>query len=168
MKKEKSNFVVYLVMLLLLSFIVVPPLFRKLMPKQIVPSTETTIDDIAILNCNKTDSDGVLTASMSIRYRNGVLENNIVKFTKNDAGTIQENQTIEQENSTITVLNEYNNFMSFEFLNPVTAENITTVTLTTDLASQDATNFLSNYLQNIDEQKLYCESIGYTCNILRS
>lgn len=176
MKKEKSNFLVYLAMILLLTFIVVPPLFRVLIPKQSVPTNETAIDDIVLLNCNKTDSDGILSVMTSTRYRNGVFENNTIKFTRNDT-PIDDNITDEninesteqvQENITTTVASEYDSFMALTFLNPVVAENTTTITLTTELASQDETNFLNSYLQDVDNQKLYYESIGYTCSILRS
>ena len=171
MKKEKSDLPVYLVMILLLMLIIVPPFFRMLMPKQNTPSNDTIIDDIVLLNCNKTDNDGLLTALTTIKYRNGVLENNTIKFTKNEVPVDNNMETIpteQQENITMTVSSEYNTFMSFTYLNPVVDGNTTIIPLTPDLIGQDETNYLNSYLQNQDEQKAYYENMGYTCNVLRS
>ena len=183
MKREKSPILVVTCMLFLLVFIIVPPVFRKYIPKQVdTTNTEKVKNTIQILKCNKTFNDELYKVNSSTKYIDDKIVSNTIRYQKIDNTQItnsdnnQNNNanadvvTIDEGTSGVTVNDEYNYFSSLSDINITSNSTLTTVVINKkSLESNSSETTLKNYYQDsISSQKKFYENMGYTCNILES
>lgn len=183
MKREKSPILVVICMLFLLIFIIVPPVFRKYIPKQIdTNSTEKVKNTIKILKCNKTFSNEFYQVNSSTKYVDDKIVSNTIRYQKIDStqnnnsennqnsNSNEDNVTLDDAASVVTVNDEYNYFSSLSDINITSNDSLTTVVINKkSLESNDSETTLKNYYQDsISSQKKFYENMGYTCNILES
>lgn len=170
MKKEKSPVVVILCIIFLSLFIILPPTFRKLIPKQSI-SSNTNQNDIKpkliIINCNKIFVNEMYQVNSKTKYVDSVPTNTI---TYQKITSLPEDYTQTSNDETTTVEEEIAHFKSLVNINEVDQETSTRFVIDSNLVSSNPTDqMLINYLSNSpDSQKLYFESIGYTCNRMES
>lgn len=169
MKKERSPILVFSCMLILLLFIILPPVLRKYIPNEENNNTNTSVirDKLTILNCNRTFADELYNVISKTKYVNNYIDNNTITYQK-----LTETPTVENSNiptNPITVANEAALFSSLTGVNIQVNEPYTIVTINKDLIDSNQGNQqIVNYFQDIDNQRNYYESMGYTCNILES
>lgn len=167
MKKEKSPILVISCILLLLTFIVLPPLFRYLIPR---PSDITTKKNVVkkqlqVLKCSKYFPEELYLESISVKYKDGIIDTNTISYKKIDQvpeGVLP--------NTSIKVSDEYNMFNSLKNIK-VNNNNtdLITVTIDQELINDNKENTdLINYYQDLTEEQSFYENMGYTCNVLES
>lgn len=165
MKKEKSPILVITCILFLSAFIILPPIFRAYIPNDdIVIEPPAAQDKIQVLKCNKYFKEELFKVSSSVKYRNDLIEENTITYER-----VEKLPGDVSSNTSITVEEEYNMFKSLNNIDISTEEKITIVKIDQDLIDNnpDHSNLL-NYYQSLENQKLYYEEMGYTCNTLES
>ena len=91
MKKERNPLTVILSIFFLSLFVILPPTFRNLIPKEeIMPSSES-VGSLVIINCNKTYQDELYKVLSKSKYVNGKLNTNTLTYTK--LGQVDSNST---------------------------------------------------------------------------
>lgn len=151
-KDYKKAIIYSIIILLLLTIMILPPLFRKTMPKKIPTPEELAIKTYLI--CEK-ETDQYKTISTT-EYRDNVEYSNTIVYTR-----ITDKDITDEE-----VINEIN------FLHQVlgtvykhdTEKGIITITI--DKITRDDNNSnidFVKYLQSKDEEQSFFESKGYTC-----
>ncbi len=166
MKKEKSPILVISCILLLLTFIVLPPLFRYLIPR---PSDITTKNNVVkkqlqVLKCSKYFPEELYLESISVKYKDGIIDTNTISYKKIDQvpeGVLP--------NTSIKVSDEYNMFNSLKNIKVNNNNDLVTVTIDQELINDNKENTdLINYYQALEEEQSFYENMGYTCNVLES
>lgn len=170
MKKEKSPVVVILCIIFLSLFIILPPTFRKLIPKQTISNNQNQNDirpKLIIINCNKIFVNEMYQVNSKTKYVDNVPTNTV---TYQKITSLPDNYTQTSNNETTTAEEEIAHFKSLVNINEVSQETTTRFVIDSNLISSNpADKMLVNYLSNSpDSQKLYFESIGYTCNRMES
>lgn len=170
MKKEKSPVLVIFCIFLLSLFVILPPTFRSLFPKEEKNNTQNNqqTKKIVIVNCNKIYPNELYQVNSRTKYVTNSDPVNTMSFTKLDV--LPENYTPVAETTPMSVLDELTYLKSIPNIQYVENQNITTFTLdNTIISSMPEDNKLSSYLADTDTtQKQTYESLGYTCNILES
>lgn len=165
MKKEKSPILVIACILFLSAFIILPPVFRAYIPNDdITVEPPPARDKIHLLKCNKYFKEELFKVSSNVKYRNHVIEENTITYEK-----VEKVSDDISPNTSITVEEEYNMFKSLNNIDISTEEKITIVKIDQDLIDNNPEHSnLLNYYQSLENQKLYYEEMGYTCNVLES
>lgn len=151
-KDYKKAIIYSIIILLLLTIMILPPLFRKTMPKKIPTPEELAIKTYLI--CEKETEQ--YKAISTTEYRDNVEYSNTIVYTR-----ITDKDITDEE-----VINEIN------FLHQVlgtiykhdTEKGIITITI--DKITRDDNNSnidFIKYLQSKDEEQSFFESKGYTC-----
>ena len=176
MKKEKSPILVILTIFFLSLFIILPPTFRKLVPKE---EKKKTISKLTVVICNKMYTSELYRVNSKTKYDSDGTIVNTITYTVIDASQIQQNteQSIEnyeqvQENNDTTdsIAAELNYFKSIPNLDIVDSVGSTVVTINQrEIDSHPTESKLISYLSdNPKSQKSFYEELGYTCNIIES
>lgn len=170
MKKEKSPVVVILSIVFLSLFIILPPTFRKLVPKQTISNNKNQNDirpKLIIINCNKIYVNEMYQVNSKTKYVDNVPTNTV---TYQKITTLPDDYTQTSNDESTTAEEEIAYFKSLVNINEVSQETSTRFVIDNNLISSNpADQTLINYLSNSpDTQKLYFESIGYTCNRMES
>lgn len=168
MKKERNKVVVVLCMILLLVPIILPPVFRKFIPKEEVNSQIENKSKIELLKCRRVFLEELYEVNSSTRYMDGKISTN--KIIYNKLITPPEDYVEKEMINHTTVAEEFAYFSSLNNINIETNEKATTVILNKDSIRNNTTDAnLTLYLQeDIVNQKSFYENMGYTCNILES
>ncbi len=153
MKKEKNPILVFFCILVLLSFIVLPPLFRRVIPKQIEVVNK---NKIMLLKCTKIDNTNLLMATITSKYINSKIKQTTIKFEKVEptngttttTGSLKE--TYDKLNTINDIEKEVKDKETIFILNDVDTEN----------------EHLKKYYQNIDILKTNLEKENYMCNVI--
>lgn len=155
-------------MILLLVPIVVPPVFRSLIPKEEVNEQIENKASIELLKCKRVFLEELYEVNSSIRYMDGKISTNKIIYNKLDS--IPNNYVEKEIVNPITVAEEIGYFSSLSSLNITTNESSTTVILNEESIRNNLNDAnLTLYLQeDITNQKTFYENMGYTCNILES
>lgn len=166
MKKEKSPVLVVFCILILLMFIILPPVFRNYIPKE-EKRDNIVKDKISILNCNRVFNDELYNVSSKTKYLNNSIVQNIITYQKLTQITNDTNQNTAAK--PITVAEEFGMLSKLNGVNIQTSDPNTIVIIDRNLIENNNTDQnLKNYFQDITNQKEYYEAMGYTCNILES
>ena len=142
------NAVVVLFMIILLLFIILPPVFRVLFPVEI---NQKVIEeyDVKVLNCMKTGYDYKLVASSM--YLNNNIKNTKLTYSnvifQNEINYLDKLNNIEKSVKS----NEYKYTIDRNLIN-----------------NNELESNLSNYLNTIENEKLFFEQAGYTCTLINS
>lgn len=184
MKKEKSPILVILTIFFLSLFIILPPVFRKTMPKKVEPEK---VSKMTIVICNKSYMDELYRVNSKSKYNSNGTITNAITYTKIDPSQITENngqdvnqnseqntdqntEQVQENNSSGTIEKEIMYFKSIPNLNVIDAENATTVTIDQDAIEANPTEEkLISYLNDAPKsQKKFYENLGYICTIIES
>ena len=170
MKKEKSPVLVIFCIFLLSLFVILPPTFRNLFPKQEKSNTQNNQQQqkIVIVNCNKIYPNELYQVNSRTKYITNSDPVNTMSFTKLDV--LPENYTPVTETTPTSVLAELTYLKNISDIQYIENQNITTFTLDNIIiSSMPEDTKLSSYLaDDYATQKQTYESLGYTCNILES
>lgn len=171
MKKEKSPVLVIFCIFLLSLLIILPPVFRKYIPKEDINDKEYLQQErskLVIVNCNRIYQDELYQVRSKTKYVDGVLDSNILTYQLLE--TLPEGFVPSQIAPTTTAGADLTYFKSLQGINVVLNANITTITLDEALLVNNPNDtLLIQYLQSDYElQKQSYESLGYNCNILES
>lgn len=193
MKKEKSPILVVMCIFFLLIFIVLPPVFRKLIPREVKIVQKKSTKSISILMCNKVDVVDKYNASIKMRYVNNKPISNIITYspikenteesnneetnnqstndtTPTETNSQEEALSNEESNTKLSASQEFNLLNSVPNINLTSNNGTNTFEIDTKLNKENPENeVLSKYFNNdINIEKDYYESIGYSCNIVKS
>lgn len=161
MKKEKSPILVIICILVLLIFIVLPPLFRKYIPKPEIDNSQVNKVSLKVLKCEKYFKEELYHVTSDSKYKNNQIDNNKIVYEK-----LQQVPEGVNNNTSITVLEEFNMFNTLNNVSIDINDTIATVNINQNLINSNPDNErLLNYFQPIEEQKSYYESMGYNCII---
>lgn len=167
MKKEKSPVLVIFCIFLLSLFVILPPTFRSIIPKEEVNTNqELEIKKIMIVNCNMIYPDELYQVNSRTRYTDGIPPINNLTFTKLDA--LPEGYTPSATPPTTKAVDELTYLKAIPNIQVVENENIVTIAINNSIVSATPTDTkLAQYLASDSEtQKTTLESLGYTCNII--
>lgn len=174
MKKEKSPVLVVLTMFLLSLFIILPPVFRKTIPKQTESSEE--MPQLVIIKCNKIYEKDLYQVSSRTKFTNGKIVNNIITFEKLDSlpeyyqSNDTNNTTTDTNVQTTSLTDEISYFKSIPNLNLVSNDKTITVTIdSTTMEQNPSEEKLKQCFNNsITLQKKYYQGLGFTCTVMKS
>lgn len=164
MKKAKNPILVILSILFLSLFIILPPLFRTYMKENDMVTKPPVKDKIQILKCYKYFKEEFYRVSSSVRYKNDLIDSNTIIYEK-----VEQVPDDVLDNQSITVNEEYALFKSLNNVDISTEGTATIIKIDQSLIDNNLDNsHLPNYYQPLEEQRLFYESMGYTCNELDS
>ncbi len=170
MKKiNPINILLFLVIIILLSFIIVPPALRATI-KDVNLSNDNShtvsFSNLSVLSCEKLDTINLYKITSRSRYKEDSIEQNTIKYEKLDA--IKE--TVSNEKSSLkTPEEEIQFFSSINGIDVRSEDNITTVTIIKAAVQVNTANdTLLKYFNAKDKQKEFYENQGYTCEEIKN
>lgn len=170
MKKiNPINILLFLVIIVLLSFIIVPPVLRATI-KDVNLSNDNShtvsFSNLSVLSCEKLDTINLYKITSRSRYKEDSIEQNTIKYEKLDA--IEE--TVSNEKSSLkTPEEEIQFFSSINGIDVRSEDNITTVTIIKAAVQVNTANdTLLKYFNVKDKQKEFYENQGYTCEEIKN
>jgi len=193
-KKGSSNLFVYILMLFLLLFIVIPPVLRAFVPKTKENVLEPKKEKIVLLTCNKTSEDQSYQMSSKTKFLNGEATSVTLTYEKKNSnssgegsditqseveGGVQSSPDIEGANTNSVAPNPSHSFSNLEaefeiFRNlgdatVIEDETKFSVTMTPEtVASNNSIESLNDYFRLLPNQKKYYEEAGYVCTKVES
>ena len=153
MKKPKNPVLVFLTMAFLLMLIILPPYFRKIIPKQ--EKVDFHYDKLILLVCKKTDHSNGLEAVSRCKYRNGMFESNTITFTKIE---------VDSNNPSTNSLTDEYNYLSSILKADTQEETIFKIDSKT-IKDASIKEKLEDYISSYESQKKIYENRGYKCTI---
>lgn len=189
-KKEKkdSNLLVILLILILMLLIILPPTFRMLFPKEEEQSSNNTTreekNNRTSLSCRKTTTDGYNVTATTIYQNNEITRVNIsyvAAITTNDATTEQgTTTTTDPDGSTNGLIQDPTSTVAPAVIDDVAGEMVALKTIQGIVVNENETNhqfsldmqkvdlttipdFFKERLQMPSLQKIFYETLGYTC-----
>lgn len=170
MKKiNPINILLFLVIIILLSFIIVPPVLRATI-KDVNLSNDNShtvsFSNLSVLSCEKLDTINLYKITSRSRYKEDSIEQNTIKYEKLDA--IEE--TVSNEKSSLkTPEEEIQFFSAINGIDVRSEDNITTVTIIKAAVQVNTANdTLLKYFNVKDKQKEFYENQGYTCEEIKN
>ena len=170
MKKiNPINILLFLVIIVLLSFIIVPPVLRATI-KDVNLSNDNShtvsFSNLSVLSCEKLDTINLYKITSRSRYKEDSIEQNTIKYEKLDA--IEE--TVSNEKSSLkTPEEEIQFFSSINGIDVRSEDNITTVTIIKAAVQVNTANdTLLKYSNAKDKQKEFYENQGYACEEIKN
>lgn len=170
MKKiNPINILLFLVIIVLLSFIIVPPILRATI-KDVNLSNDNShtvsFSNLSVLSCEKLDTINLYKITSRSRYKEDSIEQNTIKYEKLDA---IEETTSNNKSSLKTPEEEIQFFSSINGIDVRSKDNITTVTIIKAAVQVNTANdTLLKYFNVKDKQKEFYENQGYTCEEIKN
>ena len=174
MKKEKSPVLVILTIFFLSLFVILPPIFRKALPKQEQLEKQTD-NKLVILVCSNVFAEESYRVVSKTKYLNNNTISNVITYSKlvNEQNVptdtnVETSNTQESEKQN-TVLNELKYFKSIPNLDIVDSN--TNIIITINAKSIDNNpneEQLKKYFNSITIQQKFYKDLGYKCNIIES
>lgn len=162
-QKEKSPVLVISTIIFLALFIILPPLFRTLFPKD-TSSNEGTTKVFSLLTCTKTSVDGY-TITSKVKYTDDNPDRNTIIYTKIPQSEQQETLPT---TTTRTATEEITFFKAITDIQVIEGENNMTIIIKEDNINNNSNNIeLANYLLPQKKQQEYYEEQEYTCSITK-
>lgn len=180
-KKPKSTILVIFTILFLSVFIILPPVFRVMIPKE-VKKKDVNNDNI-ILICDKEIAEEGYAINSRIRYigdkpqKNTITINKIVVSEQDGSNNTNSNgENIPNNTLPNTTPDVSNNdkgvvaaqlefFKSISGIEITEREDSTTILIKSSIAKNNSD--LLHYLQPIKKQQAYYENEGYMCSTMR-
>ena len=188
MKKETNNIVIYVCMIFLLLFIVIPPVLRQFVPREQVEENTEKKDKLVLLTCNKTSDDGLYTINAKSKFNNGepttvTIMYQLKNSVQEDLNDSQEpsvegevpsaDATLPEENATQTTvaiadpaLTVFRGLVDAEVKED--ANSFSVIMTKKTLESNSEMKDLNNYFNVLSNQRKYYESLAFTCTKLES
>lgn len=170
MKKiNPINILLFLVIIVLLSFIIVPPILRATI-KDVNLSNDNShtvsFSNLSVLSCEKLDTINLYKITSRSRYKEDSIEQNTIKYEKLDA---IEETTSNNKSSLKTPEEEIQFFSSINGIDIRSEDNITTVTIIKAAVQVNTANdTLLKYFNVKDKQKEFYENQGYICEEIKN
>ena len=162
MKKPRNPVLVFLTIAFLLLLIILPPYFRKIIPKQ--EKIVVNHDKLVVLICKKYDYARALETVSKCKYRNNNFESTTISFKKIE---VDQNSSNQNKNST-SLLDEYN-YISSNVNASVEQEGLTVFVIDNKaLSSSGLKDKLKDYIEVYEKQKKIYENKGYQCSVNKS
>lgn len=171
MKKEKSPVLVIFCIIFLSLFIILPPTFRTLIPKNLVDDIDNNMSSsnpkLIIINCNKIYPNELYQVNSKTKFVNNKATN-IITYQKLE--TLPDNYVSSTIPDTSTAESEITYFKGIQNIKIEESENMIRFTIDDSLLNSNQTDTtLSNHLAtDPDTQKVNYENLGYTCNRMES
>lgn len=180
-KKPKSTILVICTILFLAIFIILPPVFRVMIPKEV--KKKNVNNDSIILICDKEITEEGYAINSRIRYvgvkpqKNTITINKIVVSEQDGTDNLQPNdQNIPNntlpnttpdvsDNEKGIVASQLEFFKSISGIEITEREDSTTILIKSSIAKNNSD--LLHYLQPIKKQQAYYENEGYMCSTMR-
>ena len=170
MKKEKSPVLVVFCIFLLSLFVILPPVFRKMIPRKEETNNQEELQrpKLVIVNCNIIYPNELYQVNSRTKYSGDNPPVNTIGFTKLEA--LPENYQPSNIVPTTNVTEELTYLKSIPNIQFIENQNVTTFTIDNAIISSIPDDVkISQYLsEDYDMQKTTFETLGYTCNILES
>ncbi len=175
MKKVKNtiiNIVLYIIIIILIAFIVLPPIFRKTindvnLSNDSNPKTQAAKESKEVLSCTKTDNINLYVITSKSMYVESVLKKNIITYTK-----IENNITSQVENESKSIYTPEDEIYFFSTINGIginNSNNMTTIVITKAAINiNDSNERLLEYFNEKEKQREFYEEQGYTCEEIRN
>lgn len=163
-KKEKSPILVFMTIAFLAMFIVLPPVFRAVSPKQVVTESKKII----LLSCEKISAVENYKITSKITYEKSKPVKNVINYLTYVASPGEGEFVGSGDVYVKTAAEEIALFRSFSDIKINENDTSISVTLKTENIENNSSNLeLANYLQsNIDQQEMFYMSQGYSCEVL--
>lgn len=169
MKKEKSPVLVVSCIFLLLLLIVLPPVFRALIPDTSqYEDISATENKISLLQCSRTFSSELYQVNIKVKYLNQNIISNTITYTKLES--LPENYQEVEANIPVAVLEEYSYLSKLNGIQKQGEEPNPILVLTEEVItanSEDETVKLY-FQEDISEQTNFYKQRGYSCNVIES
>lgn len=155
MKKERNPLVVILSIFFLSLFVILPPTFRNLIPREEsnIPSNGTN-RSLVIVSCNKIYEDELYKVVSKSKYVNGKLNSNTITYTKLEQTADSNNKTeADQTQNTVDEQQSADTTNQTEKTTDNTVENNTTIqdnTVKQEAPIENKTSTTSEILAEID------------------
>ena len=170
MKKEKSPVLVVFCIFLLSLFVILPPVFRKMLPKEEETNNQEELQQpkLVVVNCNIIYPNELYQVSSRTKYSGDNPPVNTITFTKLE--TLPENYQPNDMTPTTNVIEELTYLKNIPNMQFIENQNVTTFTIDNAIISSIPDDGkIAQYLsEDYDTQKTTLEALGYTCNILES
>ncbi len=170
MKKiNPINILLFLIIILSLSFIIIPPVLRATI-KDVNLSNDNShtvsFSNLSVLSCEKLDTISLYKITSRSRYKEDSIEQNTIKYEKLDA--IEE--TVDNDKTSLMAPEkEIQFFSSINGIDVRSKDNITTVTIIKAAVQVNTANdTLLKYFNAKDKQKEFYENQGYTCEEIKN
>lgn len=160
MKKQRSTFSVIFCIFFLLLFIVLPPLFRTLIPKKVIKNTPQK--KIKVLKCTKTEKTDMISATASAKYINNEIASIKIDFEKLQIPP----ENVEEKQKTLK--QEFEKLNGVSIIEKTINNNVTSFIINKEVIDGSDNSILNNYYQDIDSLKTFYEQNEYSCMVLES
>lgn len=162
-KKQKNPIIVILAIIFLAMFIVLPPLFRKMYPKE--EDVVEVVNKSHILTCERISVVNNYKISYKVTYNNGKPTKNVVLF---DYYTPTEAEKTVADSNVMTAEEELNYFKGIEGVEVAQDGNRFSLTITSaTIDNVDVNSGLNDYFKSSSsEQQMFFEEQGYSCSIV--
>lgn len=170
MKKiNPINILLFLIIILSLSFIIIPPVLRATIKDVNLSNNNSPVvsfSNLSLLSCEKIDAINLYKITSKSRYKEESLEQNTIKYEKLD--TIEE--TVNNDKTSLMAPEEEIQF--FSSINGIDVKrenNTTTVTIIKATVQVNTANdALLKYFNPKEKQKEFYENQGYTCEEIKN
>ena len=170
MKKEKSPILVISCILFLFLFIILPPVFRKYIPKEEAKKDNQieSKQELSILQCSRIFPTDLYQVTAKVKYINGSISTNTITYRKIE--TVPDDYQEPVEETPLVLMDEYNYLTNLpniekkaEEPNPILVINSNTI------KNNDSDENLKLYFQDdITKQEEFYKEKGYTCNTMEA
>ena len=169
MKKERSPITVLFTIFFLSLFIILPPTFRSLIPKDETPATPE-IPKLAIVKCSKVYSQELYQVISKTKYIDGQPVNNIITYEKLEQLPDGYTDSTPVGDSSQSVLEELTYYKGIPNLNLTEEGPNTTIIIDKKIINANPTEqFLKERLNaSAARQKVFYSDLGYRCNVMES
>ena len=170
MKKiNPINILLFLIIILSLSFIIIPPVLRATIKDVNLSNNNSPVasfSNLSLLSCEKIDATNLYKITSRSRYKEESLEQNTIKYEKLDAieETVNNDKT-----SLMAPEEEIQFFSSINGIDVKRENNTTTVTIVKATVQVNTANdTLLKYFNTKEKQKEFYENQGYTCEEIKN
>lgn len=164
-KKTWSPFVVLLAILFLAVFIVVPPLFRSLYPKE----EENAVPEVKkqLLSCERIAFDEGYKVSNKILYEDAQAIKNTISYLVYTPTAEELSTKDDYALADMTVAEELAFFKETDVVEVNESGAQTVIILTPEIINNsDSKDLLTNYLFPLNAERAHLEAQGFTCTLL--
>lgn len=172
MKKERNPITVILTMFFLSLFIILPPTFRSLIPKDETPITPD-VPKLAIVRCSKIYSTELYQVISKTKFVDGLPVNNIITYEKLEKLPEDYTEPVQTADSTTpatTAAEELTYYKGIPNLSLTEEGAITTIVIDKKIINANPTEQYLKERLNISssKQKIFYSDLGYHCNVMES
>lgn len=163
-KKEKSTALVLFTIFALFLIIILPPIFRKAMPKIDKSQTNENKKIIKLLNCKIDNYKDGYNINVNVKYLNNIFKQNTIKYTP----LSNTNTTTTENNNLIPISDQFNLFNSIEDIEIKNNSDGSVVVILKETLIDSNNEELNKYLMGIKDEEEFFTNQGYICTTISS